>query len=687
MDPFGESHRFPLILSIGPTRSFPNPRRGLSSESASNKVEMPRVTVKRGNGDQNLMNRFLCYVLVASCLVVPASLAWGGNHERPPRVSIFTAPPRDFPYPAAVRMLFERALDCRRTPFEPVTLPDRKSANLAHVIVSHGEGAVEGGSGSFLRSEGRSSQLDYILVAALETGREGVFVNLYGSATPFDSIWVALLPPVPLDSLGKTAQAWADSAIVRFGWTAGEERSFPLYDLQAEELFARGVATGSLGDLEEAWNRGSHEGAKAELGYRLADGEYPARGRKLLAETDSLRLAPLERAAHQARILAIAGNSRARTEAIDRLESQFPLRFDTHVQVARMRAEEGDFRGAAEQLRAAIRLRSLDPRPHRLLGDFALRAGYLDMAREEFHRADELSGGDALARIGLASIDYSEGFPEDAALLLSHPPSGLAHGWTAYYQYAAARAALHLARGFYGEAVIELKRGREEAHRLGNQEAVLDLTARLVWALLEADEPREAAYEAADLRFHEESQFLASADPGLIPFLEGIVAARFEDRGAVSAKRLELEAIGHHPARAPFVEGLYFLRIQSGWEAVPPLRRAVRISDTVRNRYYLGLAYLGADQAARAIQELETVVERGESLLDFPPVLPDAFAALGRALESRGSLDLAITAYEEYLNYRSYGDPAKTGVPIIQEAITRARKNRRNPYPVQLHRD
>jgi hypothetical protein len=68
----------------------------------------------------------------------------------------------------------------------------------------------------------------------------------------------------------------------------------------------------------------------------------------------------------------------------------------------------------------------------------------------------------------------------------------------------------------------------------------------------------------------------------------------------------------------------------------------------------LGRAYLLSEQTASAIEHLEWVADRGESLLDAPLVLPPAFYYLGRAFQLRGDGENA--ARREYLHYRSRGD-------------------------------
>ena len=215
---------------------------------------------------------------------------------------------------------------------------------------------------------------------------------------------------------------------------------------------------------------------------------------------------------------------------------------------------------------------------------------------------------------------------------------------------------LSLATGSFGGAVAEFTDARDRAYRAGNRESVLDLTARLVWANLRGGANRSGRLRSSGSPIRGKIRHTTFAPTrascrtwrALSPPYAG-------DLGAVSARRLEIETTpGAPPEYAKIIEGLYYLKSGSAWEAIPP-RFAAR-SKTRPNPYtrlLLGMAYFESGDASRAWTVLEENVEGGESLLDSPPSLPQSFLYLAKSLEERGEDHLAAIAYNEFYNYRS----------------------------------
>ncbi|NNE07873.1 MAG: hypothetical protein HKN20_04850, partial [Gemmatimonadetes bacterium] len=436
-------------------------------------------------------------------------------------------------------------------------------------------------------------------------------------------------------------------------------RPFPHASWESEDLYIEGARYGDFPLLAQALEADdSNDAARSLLGFRLTLGDNPAYGWRLLQAVDSSRLSPFDHAVHDARLeLAKPGAGGATapaTTAVSRLHGGFPGRFESELAYAIPFARRGDIRGADRAIRRAITLRPHDPLPHRVLAEAGLRAGNADVAAQEFAVADRLAGGDWLSIIGIASTKYTQGFVRDAFEILSNPFPPRLHTWAVYYKYLLARGNLSLATGDFDGAVAEFTSARDRAYRAGNREAVLDLSARLVWANLEAGRIEEAAYEVADLRFEEDTTYFYEANPGIVPFLEGVVAAYAGDLGEVAARRLELDTTpGASEALALIIEGLYYLKRDSAWEAIPAFRRAGDIMPGPYTRFLLGAAYFESGDASRAWTVLEENVERGESLLDSPPVLPYSFLYLAKSLEERGEDHLAAIAYNELYNYRS----------------------------------
>ncbi len=593
------------------------------------------------------------YLLFA--LAVPTS----ANGDGPPRLALHLDRNDAFPFPYALEELAGRAIDCAPARYEPVPIPDNNLSRLQSLL-NPGGGAIGEREQKFIASEGRRLHFDAVVFLETRLRPEGYVITCLGAKAPFKTGFSFALQPAQVADLAARLPALADTLLARSVLVRASNeraRTFPHATWESEDLYVEGARYGDFPLLAQALEADdSNEAARSLLGFRLTLGDNPAYGWGLLQAVDSSRLSPFDRAVHTARLELAkpgGGTSSDTAPSISRLHRDYPGRFESELAFAIPFARRGDIRGADRAIRRAIALRPHDPLPHRILAEAGLRAGIADVAAQEFAVADRLAGGDWLSIIGMASTKYTQGFVRDAYEILSNPMPPRLHTWSVYYKYLLARGNLSLATGDFQTAIAEFVSARDRAYRAGNREAVLDLSARLVWANLEAGRIDEAAYEVADLRFEQDTTYFFEANPGIVPFLEGVVAAHAGDLGEVAARRLEIETTPGAPgALALIIEGLYYLKRDSAWEAIPAFRRATESMPGSYTRFLLGMAYFESGDASRAWTVLEENVERGESLLDSPPVLPQSFHYLAKSLKERGEDHLAAIAYNELYNYR-----------------------------------
>lgn len=573
--------------------------------------------------------------------------------KRPPKAAILFLPTENFAWPNAIPLLIERALDARGIRFEPVVLPRRAAANLAGLLAHTSGREPDVRETRFLRAESRSRGFDTLLLLREERrGGRSLFILSAATGSFEETIEVEggegeeTTPPEEIAQL-------LDKLISLLHWPTVGTAPYVHGDLASEERYARVLAAGSPALFREIMEGDSlHEAARLHFAGRLALGEFPSRGGALLDSIDSEELPALERSALGAWRAAAAGDERSLNRAVAMLEDRFPGRFETRLLQGILAGRKHEWDEGEEALRKAAEMRPLDPLPHRLIGDIALQRGFLELAAREYRSADNLGLGDPLARIGLASVHYSEGRIDEAESLLIDPPPPFPHHWTARFLYSAARSNLYLARGLFDRAEETLLQARDEAYRLGNEEALIDLTVRLCHVYLEGGLTDAAASEVGELRFRGAAAGLTGRQPGLVPYLEGLVGVQQEDFGTVSAKKLEIETTaGANEAWTEHLEGRYLLERGAAWEAVPYLRSAARLDGSLVNNLHLGRALLAAGQTGNARRTLELIVEQGESLLDSPPSIPLAFYYLGRSLEELGDPYLARLAFREFLTY------------------------------------
>lgn len=608
---------------------------------------------------------FAGLLLLAFASVLGTGTAGADN---PHRIAMRLDRGDDFPYPYAMEELAGRAMDCAGFVYQPVELPDNALSRIRSIIKPQ-ESEIDERAQVMLASESRKLDFDCIVFIRTRVHAEGVVTTFFGTFAPFAKSFAiisepALIAAVPnvlpglVDSLVSLAEYDGDGRwrALSNGFTDAVESldsRLPYASWESEDLYAEGTHYGDFALLEQALEADSaNEAARSLLGFRLTLGDAPAYGWGLLSRVNGAALSRYDRAVHRTR-LALAPPDVADANAARDLRRSYPGRFETELLSAIPFARRGDLQSADRPIRNAIGLRPHDPLPHRILAEAGLRTGNADVAAREFAVADRLAGGDWMSITGIASTKYTQGFVRDAFEILSHPFPPRLHTWSVYYKYLLARGNLSLATGDFETAIAEFVSARDRAYRTGNRESVLDLTVRLVWANLEAGRIEAAAYEVADLRFEEDTTYFYQSNPGVVPYLEGVVAAYAGDLGEVSARRLEIETTpGAPPEYAKIIEGLYYLKSGSAWEAIPALRRALETRPHAYTRLLLGMAYFESGDASRAWTVLEENVERGESLLDSPPTLPHSFLYLAKSLEERGENYLAKIAYNELYNYR-----------------------------------
>ncbi len=591
----------------------------------------------------------LLVALIRSC---PAQST--DRWEDPPRIAILFLPYGRFPWPDAVPLLVERALDCGGIFYAPAPVPENAARRIAGAANSPG-GALDDRAARFLKSEARQSGIDALLIVREEDGNSTLSFTTIGA--PFDSATVfrgGASGEGVLDAIPALAESAAAS--LRLPVT-GPPTPFTRWDGESEESYALALASGSTEQFEELARRGAgHPAALLHFAARLVEGTKHRRGEALLDSIRPEALPPIERAILPAWRAVARGEPARLDSALYLLSRRFPGRFETLLLAGIAARDDRRPDDAADGFRAAATVRPFDPLPHRLMGDIALKRGFLDLATARYRTADDVGKGDVLARIGLASVAYSEGRIDDAAALLASSATDETARGTMPLPITAARANLALAGGRFADAEAILLDSRRFAYDSGDDEAADDLTARLCRTYIEGDAVEAAAYELGELRFRRLSPSF-SLPPGLFPYLEGLIGIARLDLGTVSAKKLEIGVEpGAEPLLADLLDGEYLLEKGAPWEAAPYFRRVVADDDTPRSRYLLGRAYLEEGRPAKARDEFEQLVERGESLLDTPPVIPLAFYGLGRSLEAIGDVDLARAAYGEFLHYQENTD-------------------------------
>lgn len=557
---------------------------------------------------------------------------------------------------------FLRTLDASGLPYIVPSFPEGLEENLAEAVLSLRDGG-DRDAAHFLMIEAEEHDLDGILLLGRRTEGGGERVEITAVLPPFRRSW-SVRAPLPLPgAYAAPLGSLADSAAVRLGGVpAASREEFPV-DLEAEALFARALRFGSLPLGAAVLERvEDHDAARSWLGFRLFLRESREKGREMRARVRAENLGPFERRVHETGEAILGARWEEADEGLSDLRARYPDRYETLILRGLRESSREDRERARGLFGEAVHRRPLDPLPHRLLAEAALRDGYLDLAREEYRRVLDLLPHDTPGTIGLASVSYSEGLLEEAAELLALPPPSDPHGVEGtrpLFLHLAARAGLSFAEGRFGEARAILREGRDGAFRALDEESLLDLTARLVYVFLEDGETDSAWTELAELRYRAGKRPAAAPGfPGFPVYLEGLHGAYRQDRGTVAAKRLELETIPGAPLLgSELIDGSYYLLQGEGWEATPPLRRALRQGDDRLVRHLLGRASVSAGRTGPAIQDLEWVVERGESLLDLPPVLPLSFYYLGRALEERGDNERAKLAYREFLHYWKFAAP------------------------------
>lgn len=569
------------------------------------------------------------------------------------------------PYAEGLTELLARALDETDLAFLPAAIPGRARENIAALLpvtASGGKGSER--KRSLLRSEAREYGFEAFLRVDAREVPGGVALSLTGGTTPFDRPWTIDAPPDHADSLAAAFGLLADSAAVRFG--ARPAASHPTGPTRpaAEKLYARAVEFGSLEIADRAIAFDDrHAPSLSWLGFRLFLRESRGEGRRMLALTERERLGSFLGLVHEGRKAYADGKSDEAIRIADELERRFPGRYDTVLLAGLVLLERGEQGEARQKFTEAIRRRPLDPLPHRLLAEAGLRDGLTDLARDEYGRALSLSPRDFLAAIGLASVFYTEGLLAEAEEILSRVPPPDPHGVegaTPFTMHLAARAGLRYAEGRFQEAKADLVRARNEAHRLGDESGLVDLTVRLFYLFLEEGKLDSARTELNEVRHRLVRDPTVWGRPGAAAYLEGILGASIQDYGTVTAKRLEVELTeGADRSWPDLIEGLYELNRGSGWDAILPLRRAARYGSRTYPRYLLGRAALAAQKWGSAVSDLEFVAERGEHLLDLPPVLSLSFYYLGRVFEERGDPNQARLAYREFLHFRQYANPTR----------------------------
>ncbi|MBN1825200.1 MAG: hypothetical protein JW958_02965 [Candidatus Eisenbacteria bacterium] len=603
---------------------------------------------------------------LAAAAALAALLSGAAAAEEPSRYVLLLSAPPSTPHPNGIRTQFARRLEESGLPLLPAAVPDAAEENLAALLEEAGGAPLSGHALAYVRSEAREFGLDLILHLHLPWEGEEREIRVLGTRSPFDENWIVRLPAAPTGSTGAAAAALADSAVRRLG---GEPPSSPprVFRADAEEQYASGLIFGSINLLSESAALDSfHSPALSELGFRLFLRESRERGAAFLDRVRPADLTTRERLVHRVRLARVRGSDEEARLALARLVEEYPNRFDTLLLDALDRLDRGESEEGRRLLAKAVEKRPLDPMPHRLLGDAALRDGFLDLARDEYRRALGLSPRDHLARIGIASLYYSEGLLEETGDILSLPPPPNPHGpegTRPYFVHRAARADFLFAQGRFHEAAGDLVQARDEAYGLRDEESLIDLTERLIFVYLEAGEWDAAATELAELRFRGDGLAGAGSRPGKVAWLEGLFGAYRGDLGAVAAKKLELESEpGADPDLPDLLDGVHLLFGGSGWEAIPPLRRALHEKDRPWTRHLLGRASWLAKRWGPALRELEHLADRGESFLDLPPVLPLTFYYLGRTLEEQGEKDRAGLAYREFLHYWRYANPERSEV-------------------------
>jgi len=609
------------------------------------------IGMKRGQNRRRLA-RLGIAILLLTLPWWPARSAFAG--DEPLSIALLPSVDPELTYAEGWLSLLERSFDRADLSFKPVSLPDHSRATIASLF-GKDAGRSDAATRSYLSSEIRAFEIDAIALLEQHETSGAIHIALHVSAHPFDDRATYRASTAAAESLGVVLGTLADSAASHLGGEPAGTRIFHPVRLGAEDAFGKGIRFGSLALLQRAIELDkNHDEARSALGFRLFLRGSRIKGRRLLDEARAERLDPLSRMVHRARIAYAAGDEGELHDALDSLSLRFEGRFETELLHGLESAHRRDRDEARKRYIGAIRRHPLDPFPHLLLGESALRNGHLDLARDEYRRALALAPGDHVARIGLASVFFTEGLLHEASDALDPLPPPDPHGMEGIKPlllHLAARAGFHWGLGRFNDARHELIRARQQAYLLDDEEGLIDISVRLFHLGLSAAPNDWVWPELSEIRAR------TGADPELLPpgyvaYLEGLYGARQGDFGTTMAKRLEIESTpGADPIWTDLIEGYYLIARGDGWEALLPLRRNERIRESSLGHHLMGQASLLSGRESAATRELEWVVERGESLLDLPVLIPLSFYYLGRALEEQSDAAGARLAYTEFLHY------------------------------------
>jgi serine/threonine protein kinase/tetratricopeptide (TPR) repeat protein len=347
------------------------------------------------------------------------------------------------------------------------------------------------------------------------------------------------------------------------------------------------------------------------------------------------------------------------------LLKKYPGDYVIHANLAIAYFYARDMAKAVEEGRLDVKYNPQGVHAHNNLSWYALGAGDLETAEKESRKAMELEPGFEKAYITLALTQLAKGEVKQAAETYSQLKDLGSYGITLV---AAGLADLAVYQGRLGEAVEILEEGI--AFDLENKQGydAAEKCIMLAHAYL-LQEKKELASKAADraVGIRDDAEIVFSAalvylNAGQDDKARSLQAELFKK--PQPEPRVYAKLIGGEMSRARGDIG----------NAVNLFHEAKDSIDTWIGHYFLGLAYLDAEDYSAAYSEFETCLKRGgEATSVFQNDIPSyrylapVYYYIGRAQEGLGS-GVASESYDKFLKIKEKDDGSD---PMVKDARSR----------------
>jgi serine/threonine protein kinase/tetratricopeptide (TPR) repeat protein len=356
---------------------------------------------------------------------------------------------------------------------------------------------------------------------------------------------------------------------------------------------------------------------------------------------------------------AVTGDAEREIEAYEEFKLAYPSVWTPVNNLAVQYNDLGWFEKAVEESRVAVELNPNHAFPYSNLGEALRSLNQLTEAKQVYDEALEKGFTYHQLYIGAYLIAYQEGDQETMQRMADSLAGSSGEAWML-----ATQANVAASGGRLNEARELTSRAIDVATQFGFTEQTAFF---MTWA---------AAYEAAFNNLQQSRELaLASLEIAhsrdTIPYAAAILAraGAIEEAGALIDELTERfpEDTIINKVRVPIARAAIALQEQDPQRAINLLESAIPYQ---RGRlwaiYLRGLAYLMADEPARAMAEFLKLQDLGSVQPDLP-VHTLTHLGMARASGAMGNSQAARQAYDAFLDRLADGDE---GIPIVAEART-----------------